>query len=36
MKMMQWSVAKLRKLGVTDIRLLSGDKKEIVESFANV
>ncbi|EKN13180.1 heavy metal translocating P-type ATPase [Parabacteroides merdae] len=28
------AIAKLRKLGVTDIRLLSGDKKEIVESFA--
>ena len=28
------AIAKLRKLGVTDIRLLSGDKKEIVKSFA--
>ena len=28
------AIAKLRKLGVTDIRLLSGDKKEIVASFA--
>ena len=28
------AIAKLRKSGVTDIRLLSGDKKEIVESFA--
>lgn len=28
------TIAKLKKLGVTDIRLLSGDKKEIVESFA--
>lgn len=28
------AIAQLRKLGVTDIRLLSGDKKEIVESFA--
>ena len=27
------AIAKLRKLGVTDIRLLSGDKKEIVKSF---
>lgn len=28
------AIAKLKKLGVTDICLLSGDKKEIVESFA--
>ena len=28
------AIAKLRKLGVTDIRLLSGDKKEIVKSYA--
>lgn len=28
------AIAKLRELGVTDIRLLSGDKKEIVASFA--
>ena len=28
------AIAKLRKFGGTDIRLLSGDKKEIVESFA--
>lgn len=28
------AIAKLKNLGVTDIRLLSGDKKEIVESFA--
>ncbi len=28
------AIAKLRELGVTNIRLLSGDKKEIVASFA--
>lgn len=28
------AITKLKKLGVTDICLLSGDKKEIVESFA--